>query len=491
MALASISSLRLLTPELCAKLRKAFTQLGFTDSAVADAERIAPGQFDPIRLPLVRWRLSQQGTPAAALTAFFLYGDTLTPEALEGHLGAPLAAALREAGLVSQEGAALRSAFRLLPFEGLWLLHDDPAAGPEAVMGPGPTTLELIRWTSGLKGRSVLDLGCGAGTLALVAASRGARRVLGTDVSERAVEVARFNARLNALDVELRAGSLFEPLQGERFEVLLAQPPYVTLPPQLQQVTFLHGGAHGDELALRLLSGLQDALAPLGHALVLFDSAVRKEPLATRVRAAVGNAALDVALLTAKGMSADMQSIAYATVSAVGFGPEYEAAVRRYREHLESLGVTEFSHALFAGRRVDGPEARFAVGLPVRSLSNPAPGALDALFTALELASGPDEALLRAAVSPREGLSWVEERKKPDSSLQPRFKVVSPPGAIASDQELAEASYVLLGVLEDKATVAAAVDAYAHVCSASPKDVRPQVLSFVRQGLATGLLAPR
>ena len=46
-------------------------------------------------------------------------------------------------------------------------------------------------------------------------------------------------------------------------------------------------------------------------------------------------------------------------------------------------------------------------------------------------------------------------------------------------------------LLEDKATVSAAVDAYAHVCGASPKEVRPQVLSFVRQGLATGLLAPR
>ncbi len=488
MSLAPLSSLHLLTAPRCAELRQRFARAGFNEQAVADAERIAPGQFDPVRLPLVRWRLARQATPAAALTNLFVYGADVPEAALDAALGSSLLTALTDAGWLTDRADSLRSLFRVLPFEGLWFLHDDPAAGAEAVMGPGPTTLQLVRWTGEVTGCSVLDVGCGAGTLALVASRRGARRALGTDVNARAIDVAAFNARLNGVEAEFRVGSLFEPLKGERFDRVLAQPPYVTLPPNLPQVTYLHGGAHGDELAMKLLAGLDAAVAPRGQALMLFDSAVRQEPLIERVRAALGTAALDVVLLTAKGMSADLQSIAYATVSAGGFGEAYDACVTRYREHLAALKVSEFSHALFSGRRVD--EARFAVGLPVPSLAHPAAGALDDLFAALELAGSEDAALLLAAVRPAPGVTWLEERDAPDSALQPRFRVALPVGAIGADRELAEASYVLLAALCASATVRDAVATYAEACGASATDVQDQALSFVREGLATGLLTP-
>jgi release factor glutamine methyltransferase len=71
----------------------------------------------------------------------------------------------------------------------------------------------------------VLDVGCGAGTLALVAASRGARRAVGVDLSERAIELARFNARLNGVAAEFRAGDLLAPVRGEAFDLVVSQPP--------------------------------------------------------------------------------------------------------------------------------------------------------------------------------------------------------------------------------------------------------------------------
>src|SRR5262249_9187666 len=150
--------------------------------------------------------------------------------------------------------------------EGLYLVGDEPSAGGDAVMGPGPTTLELLDQLPLRCDAPALDVGTGAGTLALVLASRGAPRVVATDLNERAVTLTRFNARLNGLDVEVRMGDLAAPVRGERFGWVVSQPSYVFRPAGAEEVTFLHGGPRGDELAFRLLGEIPALLAPDGTA---------------------------------------------------------------------------------------------------------------------------------------------------------------------------------------------------------------------------------
>jgi len=78
---------------------------------------------------------------------------------------------------------------------------------------------------------TALDLGTGSGAIALALATEGPfRRVVATDPSAAALEVARENARVLALDdrVDFREGALFEPLaEGETFSVVVSNPPYV------------------------------------------------------------------------------------------------------------------------------------------------------------------------------------------------------------------------------------------------------------------------
>ncbi|MGW0611565.1 HemK2/MTQ2 family protein methyltransferase [Streptomyces sp. NPDC002788] len=78
-------------------------------------------------------------------------------------------------------------------------------------------------------GAEVLDVGTGTGALALEAARRGGR-VTAVDVSWSAVWAARLNARLAGLAVRIRHGNLFEPVQGQKFDLILANPPYVPAP---------------------------------------------------------------------------------------------------------------------------------------------------------------------------------------------------------------------------------------------------------------------
>lgn len=77
-----------------------------------------------------------------------------------------------------------------------------------------------------LRGKSVLDLGCGLGALCEQAARRGARRVLGVDVGRPGIEYGRWRLaqRADRPPVELRVyGGDPDELAGERFDVVLCK----------------------------------------------------------------------------------------------------------------------------------------------------------------------------------------------------------------------------------------------------------------------------
>ncbi|MCW1249692.1 methyltransferase [Acaricomes phytoseiuli] len=131
-----------------------------------------------------------------------------------------------------------------------------------------------------------LGVGCGIQTFHLL---RHARKVIATDISARALNFARFNLMLNAealeLDpehlterVELRSGHLLEPLLGERFDLLVSNPPFVITPRKKAQepgadpeAVFIYrdGGLPGDQIVSELLHGLPELLRPGGLAQLL------------------------------------------------------------------------------------------------------------------------------------------------------------------------------------------------------------------------------
>lgn len=138
------------------------------------------------------------------------------------------------------------------------------------------------------EGRRVLDLCTGTGALALAAARAGAREVVAVDLSRRVAFNARLNARLDELRdrrpgrarVEVRRGDLMAPVAGERFDLVLANPPYVPAPsedlPRYSPGRSWDAGVDGRALLDRICTGVADVLAP-GGTLLLTHSVLSDE----------------------------------------------------------------------------------------------------------------------------------------------------------------------------------------------------------------------
>lgn len=190
-------------------------------------------------------------SPAAALAVvvqLWLLGQSVSRDELTTALpgtGVDGAAAL---GLVQPDGELWRAAVGLRPYgiedaADLWVASDLGARQRHGVLrrdhvlGIGQASLSLAQLTIRADVDRALDLGTGCG-IRIFHFLRHARRVVATDVSVRALAFARFNLLLNAdaleLDplrlesrVELRCGRLLEPVAGERFELVVSNPPFV------------------------------------------------------------------------------------------------------------------------------------------------------------------------------------------------------------------------------------------------------------------------
>jgi release factor glutamine methyltransferase len=115
----------------------------------------------------------------------------------------------------------------------------------------------------------VLDMGTGSGVCAVFAA-RLARRVVAVDINAAAVRCAGINAYLNHLEhrIDVRHGDLFAPVAGERFDLILFNPPFLRGTPRDDRDRAWRSG----DVAERFAASLATHLKPGGIALVLLST---------------------------------------------------------------------------------------------------------------------------------------------------------------------------------------------------------------------------
>lgn len=169
------------------------------------------------------------------------------------------------------------------------------------VLVPRPETELLVEHALGLmpaaQARRVLDLGTGSGAIALAIASERPRaHVTGVDLSAAALGVARGNAHaLRLTRVEWRLGNWYEPVQGARFDVIVANPPYVAAgDPALRKLgaepaLALAPGPTGLEALRLIIDGAAAHLSPRGWLLLEHGSTQGGAVAAHLARAGFGS----------------------------------------------------------------------------------------------------------------------------------------------------------------------------------------------------------
>ena len=290
--------------------------------------------------------------------------------------------------------------------EGLILARDRPdpvtfAVQPDHVLGVSPPALLLARLTVRRAAGRVLDLGCGGGVQALLAA-RHAESVVGVDLNPRALAFARFNARLNGVrNVEWREGDLFAPVAGERFDLVVSNPPYVVSPESW--LLFRDGGGAGDGICARIVAGLGSHLAEGGFATVLANWALREgEHWSDPPRRWVEGTGCDAWILRSETQDA----LTYAAVWTRG--PEaagYADALERWTAHYEALGIRSLvMGALVLRRRTAGPSW-------VRADELPAPPDRDSSAALLRVFAGEDRLRALGGMPPSSTRSSVSRSR--------------------------------------------------------------------------------
>lgn len=188
-------------------------------------------------------------------------------------------------GLAAAEGDAVvpRSLLRPQSFvdaEGIgewWIASDlDEVAldGPlpaDHVLGVGGASRTLAEIVMPIEVDRALDLGTGCGIQALLVA-RHAGSVIATDISARALAYAELNARVNGVsNIEFREGSMFEPVAGEAFDLIVSNPPFVITPRAegVPEYEYRDGGLVGDALVEQFLRSVPDFLTAGGAAQLL------------------------------------------------------------------------------------------------------------------------------------------------------------------------------------------------------------------------------
>jgi release factor glutamine methyltransferase len=175
---------------------------------------------------------------------------------------------------------------RLRALPGVWRPHNDARLLARLVAEQG--------WAAG---GDALDVFTGSGVLAVGCALAGARRVTAIDVSRRALLTTALNARRNGVRVRTLRGSLFVPVAGERFDLIVANPPYYpgpATPPRSGIARAWAGGHDGRDLIDAFCSQASGFLR-LGGRLVIVHGSFNGE-LATLELLKAGGLETEVAL---------------------------------------------------------------------------------------------------------------------------------------------------------------------------------------------------
>jgi len=291
-----------------------------------------------------------------ALLRWFWLGCSQNQSQVGDLVGKEFLTLLIESGLVEVDGDWLTARAMLLPFDGFLVASDHPSAfeqhHAELVLWPNPTSKFLNKFAVRRHSRATLDLGAGGGILSLSAA-RYSDLVVATDLNARAVTFAQFNVRLNGIDnIEVLTGDCFAPVSGQRFDLILSNPPFF-ITPQTDYL-FCDNSMELDGLCRRLVKEAPAHLNEGGYMQMLCEWAqVAGQPWEERIDEWLEDTGCDAWVM--KGLTQDPAEYAQHRIREISQDPTNDAELYAgYMNYYRQRGVEAIHDGLVVLRRRAG-----------------------------------------------------------------------------------------------------------------------------------------
>lgn len=261
------------------RLRDALLAADFTVGSVADLVGVEAHRALGRNETTPAARRASGGSPLSTLTRLWPLQRPVAVEDAEAALPG-LVDALCVGGLLERSVGEVRAVVDVRPYaeddRDWWIVSDltpgldggERRMSPSHVLGVSSASNSLAQLTIRERLDSALDLGTGSGVQAMHL-TQHVGHVVATDVNPRCLQLAALTAELNGVEVELRRGSLYDPVARDAFDLIVTNPPFVISPGTGEVLTYRDSGLPGDEVVRRVVVGAVDHLKPGGWCQVL------------------------------------------------------------------------------------------------------------------------------------------------------------------------------------------------------------------------------
>lgn len=401
-------------------------------------------------------------------------------------------------GLLIDDGGDVRADVEIKPYgddeRSFWICADrTPLDGrqypprPDFVLGASPASTTLAQLIPRTSVRSALDLGTGCGIQALHLAGH-CRRIVATDLNPRALELARISTVISGVTIDARLGSLYEPVAGETFDLIVTNPPYVMSPPSRSRLVYREGNEEGDGLMRRVITEAAEHLNPGGTLIVLGNWAITDQDWDQRLAAWVGPTGCDALVLQREVLDPFEYVELWLADAGLAGSSDYAARYREWLDYFDGLGITSIGMgwvALRASGRAR-PEVRFEDWPHL--VHQPVGEAFEEFFGAVDSARFSDADLCgsRWQLDPR----VVQETLGTPGAADPQHLVLRQQFGFGRAVEPGTALAAVAGACDGELPLGVLIDAVASLTGVDGLQLRSEVLPGIRRLVSEGFLGP-
>lgn len=448
-------------------------------------------------------RLADADDPQADLIRLFPLQQIVPRARLDRFLDV---SALIEAGIVGAIGRdGIHADIDIRPYgftdeAGEWSgwVAADPVPGldsmvtrtrPNYVLGVSPASTSLAQLTVPDTVGRALDLGAGCGVQSLHLA-RHADAVTLTDINPRALDMAHLTLALNGLDLDVRAGSFYEPVANDTFDLIVTNPPYVMSPPtdDADRLVYREGGFTGDGLVRHVVREGARHLAEGGLLQILANWAdTREASWQDRLAGWVRGTGCDLWVVEREHLDIYAYIEMWLTDAGLSGDPIWLDRYAEWLAYFDAQGITGVGLGWIMVRNSGSNEPSVHVESWPYSIAQPVGPALSAGWKAHDVADlGDDELLARAFTV---NASVVQETTGRPGAADPEHVVLRQGTGLCRALAVDAALGGVIGACDGDLPLGVLIGAVAGLLDQPVDELEAALMPKLREAIAQGFIA--